>query len=112
MTCIRYTAPDGAGVYGVAGRTFEPGDEYDVPAETADRLVANRQFEYVDTDDADGGSDGDDFSANGWLENDYEDRADAVLEGGLDDHLDEIEDVETSDTVIDAVEERREELED
>ncbi|WP_323190460.1 hypothetical protein [Halostella sp. PRR32] len=55
--------------------------------------------------------DNDDFSTNGWLENDYGDRADAVLEGGLDDYLDEIEEVETSETVIDAVEERREELE-
>ena len=63
----------------------------------------------VDEDETD--DDGENFEINGWLENDYQDRADAVLEGGLDDYLEEIEEAETSDTVIDAVEERRAELE-
>jgi hypothetical protein len=55
---------------------------------------------------------GEDFSSNGWLDNNYQDRADAVRAGDLDDHLDEIEAVETSNTVTDAVADRRSELED
>lgn len=54
--------------------------------------------------------DHDDFSANGWLDNDYQDRADAVLAGGLDGFLDAIEAAETSKTVTEAVEARREEI--
>jgi len=68
------------------------------------------------TDDEDGSegssSDADsDFDADEWLEADFRDRADLVLEGRADDYLDPIEEVETSTTVTDAVEERRAELE-
>jgi len=87
-------------------RDFRAGDRADVDDELATYLVEERgDFVYVDES-------GDDFEINGWLDNDYQDRAAAVREGGLDDHLDEIADAETSDTVIEAVDERRAELED
>lgn len=47
-----------------------------------------------------------------WLSLDYPDRAADVEDGLVDEHLDEIEEVETSSTVEDAVDARREELED
>lgn len=50
------------------------------------------------------------WSEEEWLDADYEQRADAVLSGGVDPYLGEIEDVETSSTVEEAVEERREAL--
>ena len=119
MTTVRYTA-DG-GTYRVGGHSFEPGDERDVDDELAGYLADHEDFEVVgDTDEAVHEEDGtfqfdpgdaEDFEANGWLDNDYQDRADAVLAGGLDDYLDEIQKAETSDTVIDAVEERRDDLE-
>ncbi|MFC7256900.1 hypothetical protein [Haloplanus litoreus] len=87
-------------------RDFHVGDRADVGEDLATYLVKERgDFVYVDES-------GDDFEINGWLDNDYQDRADAVLEGGLDDHLDAIEEAETSDTVLEAVDERRAELED
>ena len=117
MPTVRYTA-DG-GTYRVAGHSFEPGDERDVDDELADYLADHEGFEVVDADADDGDSDefqfdpgeATDFSSNGWLENDYQDRADAVRAGGLDDYLDEIEAAETSETVLDAIEDRRAELE-
>jgi len=112
MVRVRYIA-DG-GHYRVGGVGFDPGDEKDVDEELAEHLEDVGEFEVVD--DAGEGLQFDpgevtDFSSNGWLENDYQDRADAVREGGLDDYLDEIETAETSDTVLDAVEQRRDELE-
>ena len=84
---------------------FVAGDRVDVGADEAEYLVQERgDFSLV-------GDEADDFELNGWLENDYQDRADAVLDGGLDDHLDKIEDAETSETVLDAIEDRRTELE-
>lgn len=91
----------------LVGQEFSVGDRAEVSADEAAYLCDERgDFERVGDDDV-----GDDFSANGWLENDYQERADAVLEGGLDDYLGEIEEAETSETVIDAVEQRRAELE-
>lgn len=85
---------------------FEVGDQAEISEADAEYLIEERgDFEYVN------GDNGDDFSIDGWLDNDYENRAEAVREGGVDDYLDEIEDAETSQTVIDAVEERRSELE-
>ncbi len=117
MPTVRYTAD--AGHYRVGGHGFDPGDERDVDADLADYLADHDDFEVVG--DAEGGEDDDtfqfdpgnatDFSTNGWLDNDYQDRADAVRAGGLDDYLGEIKEAETSDTVIEAVEERRDELE-
>lgn len=98
---------------------FSIGDQVDVDDEMAAYLTEERgDFEVIEDDDSapqeedkPPDEDGDDFSVNGWLENDYQDRADAVLDGGLDDFLDEIEEAESSETVIDAVQERRDELE-
>jgi hypothetical protein len=53
----------------------------------------------------------DGFDAGAWLDQDYQDRAARVREGAVDDHLDTIADAETSDTVRDAIGERRAELE-
>jgi hypothetical protein len=46
-----------------------------------------------------------------WLDADYQDRAESVRAGDVDAHLDDIEACETSKTVIDAVEDRRDDLE-
>lgn len=78
-------------------------DEDDEDGEDEEDAVEN-------TDPVADAVDGEDFSENGWLDNDYTDRADAVREGGLDDFLDKIEAAETSDTVIQAVKDRRSEL--
>lgn len=51
------------------------------------------------------------WNEDDWMDLPYGDRADAVREGRVDDHLDDIADVETSSTVTDAVEERKDELE-
>lgn len=103
---------------------FRIGDRVDVDAEMAAYLCEERgDFERVDDGASTGEPEGstsetdeldtsDDFSANGWLDNDYQERADAVRAGGLDEYLGEIVEAETSQTVIDAVEERRAELED
>lgn len=52
-----------------------------------------------------------DWSEDGWLDLDYQQRAADVREGRVDEHLDDIADVETSDTVVGAVDDRRDELE-
>ncbi|MFC6973645.1 hypothetical protein ACFQL1_01535 [Halomicroarcula sp. GCM10025709] len=125
MPRVRHTG-DG-GHYRVGGHGFDPGDEHNVDDDLAGYLGDHDDFEVLDeagegnsedTDPDEGDSefrfdpgDATDFSANGWLDNDYQDRADAVRAGGLDDYLAEIEDAETSETVIDAVDERRDELE-
>jgi hypothetical protein len=46
-----------------------------------------------------------------WLDADYQARADSVRAGDVDAHLDDIEACETSKTVIDAVENRRDDVE-
>lgn len=92
-------------------RDFEIGDRAGVGEDMAAYLCEVRgDFDLADGESEEGDA-GDDFGVNGWLENDYQDRADAVLAGGLDDYLDEIEAAETSETVLDAVDERRDELE-
>jgi hypothetical protein len=52
----------------------------------------------------------DDFDSEEWLDVEYTERESIVLEGEADQYLASIEDAETSDTVIDAVAERRSEL--
>ena len=94
------------------------GEAVTVDDEIAAHLQEHGEFEVVETDEpaegdeSDGESAGEDFGTDSWLENGYQDRADAVHEGDVDDYLDEIEAAETSETVLDAVEERRDELED
>lgn len=70
-----------------------------------------------DSDDAGGAVTTDDvvpddeFDADAWLDQPYGERADRVRAGDVDDHLGEIEDAETSENVLDAIGERRAELE-
>ena len=119
MPTVKYTA-DG-GTYRVGGYGFEPGDKHDVDDDLAGYLADHEDFEVIDgaggddVHDEDGPPDvdeWDDWSEDSWLELDYQQRADDVREGRVDGHLDDIVDVETSDTVIEAVADRRDELED
>lgn len=50
------------------------------------------------------------WNEDDWLDIGYTQRADDVRAGRVDDYLDDIEEVETSQTVTDAVEQRRDEL--
>ena len=52
-------------------------------------------------------SNGHGFDADEWLERDYLEREQAVRDGNVDEHLGKIKHVETSETVKDAIEERR-----
>lgn len=52
------------------------------------------------------------FDAEEWLDVTYSEREQAVLDGEVDEYLDQIAECETSDTVTDAVAARRDELED
>jgi hypothetical protein len=58
-------------------------------------------------DDA-GGDDDSSFDADEWLEREYQDRADLVATGDVDDHLKTVLEIETSKTVRNAVEARQE----
>lgn len=108
---------------------FEPGEEKEVEERYADYLDENRDdFEVVEEegeggggDDGDGSGDGDEadedeggvgevFDADEWLDQDYRERAERVRDGEVDEVLDLVADEETSDTVIEAVEERRNEI--
>jgi len=84
-------------------QTIESGEE--IPEDIADRISASHPRDVDEREDDDGG-----WAEEDWLAGDYGERADAVADGRVDDHLDEIEAVETSDTVIEAVENRRAEL--
>ena len=121
MPRIRYTA-DG-GHYRVAGVGFDPGDERDVDADLAEYLTDRDDFEAIEQTDGpvgqedeppdETGSDdenSDEFDAEAWLDEDYGDRADRVRAGDVDAHLEAIAEAETSDTVLDAIGERRAEL--
>ena len=52
-----------------------------------------------------------DFDEDAWLDVDYQQREAAVRDGEVDDHLERVEEIETSDNVQEAVDERRAELE-
>lgn len=101
---------------------LERGDRVEVGDEMATHLTeARSDFEIVDEDsdsdeetaaDSDDDTDSEGFDVDEWLGQDYQDRADAVRDGEVDDHLDEIDEAETSGTVRDAIGERRAELED
>jgi len=114
--------------------TFEPGDTAEVSEGLADHLVTGvGSFKYsdgADTTPNDGGATDDDDAAeedplegkpvaetnvakhlDRWLDQHYTHRAEQIRTGAVDGSLDEIEAAETSDTVIDAVDKRRAELE-
>jgi len=122
MPTIRYTA-DG-GTYRIAGYGFNPGDERDVDDDLAEYLADREDFEVVgetteaDADTGDGAnrdeeSDSETFDEDTWFDDhdDYQDRVAAVEAGDVDTHLDVIKEAESSQNVIDAVEDRRDELE-
>jgi len=105
------------------GRVIEPGDE--IPTDAADRIASSHPYDVVEADDEadDGADDGADDEASenddsddiewteeAWLQGNYTERAEAVADGRVDEQLDAIEDVETSENVIEAVEQRRDEL--
>lgn len=69
----------------------------------------NRGPDNAADEDAEGTSN-EDWNEDDWLDRDYQDRASAVRDGEVDAHLDAVEACETSATVEDAVEDRREEL--
>jgi hypothetical protein len=92
----------------------EVGDEQVVGERTADRLCARDDFERVTTDAEDAGDDageGEPFDVEAWLDQEYRTRTERVVDGDVDHILDTIADIETSQTVLDAVDDRRDELE-
>jgi len=118
MATVRYT--DDGGRYRAGGVTFEAGAREAAVADgLAEHLVENTDsFEYVDDtaeaddngdrDDADDGTETTGVAQEQWLDRDYQDREQAVLDGEVDEHLGKILQGETSETVKDAVDERRE----
>lgn len=109
MPRVRYT---GGATYTLrGGPTWDDGDAHDVGPDTAERLTERHDFELVDdaeaetSDDAD--ATGEPFDPEAWLDQHYTERAAAVREGAVDEHLGKILQVETSSTVKDAVGERR-----
>jgi len=96
-------------------RVIEPGDE--LPADVADRIVASHPYDVAEAS-ADASDDGDEsesdeaveWTEEAWLEGSYTERAEAVTDGRVDEHLDAIADAETSENVIEAVEQRRDDL--
>lgn len=79
------------------GRVVESGDVVEL-----DEHVAAPNDELVRVEDAAT------FDEEEWLEADYRTRAERVKSGEFDAHLDVIDDIETSQTVTNAVAERRE----
>ena len=106
---------DDEGVYDVdddaeeqyRSRGWEHPDEADgEDSDEADASDAGSADESAEQSDESG-----EFDAEAWLDRSYQDRKQAVQDGDVDDHLDAIEDAETSENVQEAVEERRAELE-
>ena len=82
-------------------------------AEPADETEEATEADEADeaTAEADGADEADEFDLEAFLDQKYTERADAVAAGEVDAHLDELASAETSTTVEDAIEARREELE-
>lgn len=110
---------DGPNTFAVADETWESGDTRDVDDRLAKHLTDSYDY-FVresesnaddvaaeDTDD----EDEDEFDENEWLETHYQTRASTVRSGGADEYLDDIEDVDDTDAVLEAVENRRDALE-
>jgi hypothetical protein len=98
------------------GKTIEQGDTFE-PTESelrafGDHMVAVEDDEPEDADDT---TDEDvAFDEDAWFDDHdgYEDRIATVKSGDVDAILDEIEEVETSDNAVDAIQARRDELSD
>lgn len=121
MPEVTYT---GGGHYRVGGHGFDPGTTHDVDDELARYLSDHDDFdvhgdsEDVDEDESEDPLEGKPVAEidvsehlDRWLDQQYTHRAEQVRSGDVDDSLDEVEEAETSETVLDAIEERRSELE-
>jgi hypothetical protein len=99
-------------------RVIEPGER--LPEDVAEQIAAAHPHdveaiddsEAEDTDSAPDVDEWADWNEDDWLDVGYEQRADDVRAGRVDEHLEAIADVETSSTVEGAVEARRNELAD
>lgn len=113
---------DGPSAQRVGGNTYRRGEVYDVDEATAELLLSQDHFEESSDDDSeeelqeDEDSEPDavtsdevtfEFDEDEWLEPDYEERLALVESGEADEHLDEIAEIERSQQVLDAVEDRQ-----
>lgn len=132
MPTVRYT---GGGTYRTGGVTFENGDEHDLPEGLASHLVSDvGEFEYAEVtdveytevddseDEAEDGSESEaedesgseewaDWTEEDWLSNGWASRKSDVNDGLVDNYLEEIIEIETSNQVREAAQERLNELE-
>jgi len=99
------------------GERVAPGDRVDVSEAMAAYLTEDRgDFRVVGeggapaADEESEAASSNGFDTDAWLDQDYTDRADRVRAGDVDEHLDAIAEAETSSTVLDAIGERRAEL--
>jgi hypothetical protein len=96
------------------GRVIESGESLpdDIAGRVADRhphdVESITDADEAAPSDSDGAGDG--FAPEAWLEVDYRERAERVRSGAVDAHLGAIADAETSQTVAEAVAERRAEM--
>lgn len=84
---------------------LEPSSEAPAADSAGETDAASDEVSAEETDDVS------EWDEDEWLDGGYQDRADMVRTGAVDEFLDEVEAVETADTVLDAVEARRDELE-
>jgi hypothetical protein len=120
MPTIKHTDGPGRYSHSALDHVSGHGDTHEVSDSAVDYLCDEvGHFTRVDEpeDDTVGQEDGppdaddwEEWSEDTWLDLDYQQRADDVREGRVDEHLEAIGDVETSDTVIEAVDARRDEL--
>jgi len=99
------------------GRVIDPGEE--LPEDIAEQVASAHPHDVERIDDPPSGEDTDgapavekwaDWNEDDWLDLGYKQRVEDVREGRVDRHLEDIADIETSDTVEDAVDERLAEL--
>jgi hypothetical protein len=92
-------------VIGLAERIGEPNAELVRISDDSDEESGSSETE------AEAEAESETFDSEAWLDENYQTRAQRVGDGDIDEHLDTIAEVETSETVQDAVEDRRDELE-
>lgn len=112
---VDLSAPTGWGTYEHDGERYTVDDgTLAVDDEATARAIASSHTAITlpdDVDDSEGDDGGDAFDEDAWMDRDYQDRETAVRDGDVDEHLDAIADAETSETVKEAVDDRRDELE-
>jgi len=115
-----HLSEDGPSATRVQGQTYRQGETYEVEDELADSLVSATDY-FVegpapdDDEEESGAIESEDVTEetefpgeDEWLEPEYEERVEAVESGEADAYLDKVENVERSQQVLDAIEERRE----